>query len=234
MKKLQAKQESNIVTMGGVTQYQKLMEIAISSNADVDKLEKLMDLQDRWESKEAKKSFTRAMASFQSQCPTIKKVKNGHNYKYAPMCDVIEQVKVLEAECGLSHRFEQDTKGQAIAITCVISHIDGHSERLRLEAEADTSGSKNAVQAIGSTITYLQRYSYLGAFGIATADEDMDGRIPTTEKPASDESLDKIESLIKSTKTDTERFFGFFKVQSVNELNLDQAKQAIQMLEAKK
>jgi len=181
MNELQAKRESNIVSVGGVTQYQKLMEIAISSNADVDKLEKLMDLQDRFEKKEARKSFTSAMSRFQSQCPTIKKTKTGHNFKYAPMSDVIEQVKELEADCGLSHRFEQDTQDGSISITCVVSHIDGHCEKLRLEALADQTGSKNAVQAIGSTVTYLQRYSFLGSFGIATADEDMDGRIPTPE-----------------------------------------------------
>ena len=181
MKDLTTKKDNVVSIQDSTTQYQRLMEIAISSNADVDKLEKLMDLQDRFEKKEAKKAYTRAMARFQSQCPVIKKTQTGHNFKYAPMCDVINQVKDLESECGLSHRFEQDTQNDSISITCVVSHIDGHSEKLRLEALADQTGSKNAVQAIGSTITYLQRYSFLGSFGIATADEDMDGRIPKPE-----------------------------------------------------
>ena len=195
MNTLEKAPNQNIVPLNQVTQYQKLMEMAISSNADVDKLEKLMDLQDRWEQKEAKKAFTQSMARFQSQCPVIQRTKNGHNFKYAPMCDVIAQVKELEADCGLSHRFEQDTQNDSISITCVVSHIDGHSEKLRLEALADQTGSKNAVQAIGSTITYLQRYSFLGSFGIATADEDMDGRIPDPEgkggnwKPGNDYNL---------------------------------------------
>ncbi len=181
MKDLTTKQNNVVAIKDSATQYQRLMEIAINTNADVDKLEKLMDLQDRFEKKEAKKAFTQAMARFQSQCPVIKKTKTGHNFKYAPMCDVIDQVKTLESDCGLSHRFEQDTQNDSISITCVVSHIDGHSEKLRLEALADQTGSKNAVQAIGSTITYLQRYSFLGSFGIATADEDMDGRIPKPE-----------------------------------------------------
>lgn len=188
--------KSNVIALtDSGTQYQRLMEIAISANADVDKLEKLMDLQDRWEKKESKKVFNIAMSRFQSQCPVIQKTKTGHNFKYAPMCDVIKQVKELEADCGLSHRFEQETQNDSISITCVVSHIDGHSEKLRLEALADQTGSKNAVQAIGSTISYLQRYSFLGSFGIATADEDMDGRIPKPEgkggnwKPGNDYNL---------------------------------------------
>ncbi len=189
------KNENNVVTISGEDKYQKLMEIAINANADVDKLEKLMDLQERFERKEAKKAFSRALARFQSQCPVIKKTKTGHNFSYAPMCDVIDQVKELEAACGLSHRFEQESTDDTISITCVLSHVDGHSEKLKLDALADQTGSKNAVQAIGSTITYLQRYSFLGSLGIATADEDMDGRRPKPEgkggnwKPGKDYNL---------------------------------------------
>ena len=46
-----------------------------------------------------------------------------------------------------------------------------------MTALADKTGSKNAVQAIGSTVTYLQRYTLIGALGITTADDDMDARI---------------------------------------------------------
>jgi hypothetical protein len=155
-----------------------MIEIAITSNADIDKLERLMDLQERWEAKEAKKSFNAALSRFQATCPTIICRKKGHNYKYAPMCDVVKQVSGLIADNGLSYRFEQQSVNGMICITCVVSHVGGHSERLKLEANADTSGSKNGVQAIGSTLTYLKRYSFLGSFGIATADEDIDARTP--------------------------------------------------------
>ena len=170
---------SNVTELSGGSQYQKLIEVAITSNADIDKLERLMDLQERWEAKEAKKSYVQAMADFQAKCPTIICRKQGHNYKYAPMGDIIKQVGQLIADNGLSYRFEQESKDDLISITCVASHINGHSERLNLEGLSDNSGKKNAVQSIGSTITYLKRYSFLGVFGIATADEDIDGRVPT-------------------------------------------------------
>jgi len=179
MNNLKVKESAEVQTISTeASQYQKMIEIAITSDAGIDKLEKVMALQERWEAKEAKKSFIQAMASFQAQCPTIIAKKQGHNYKYAPMCDVVKQVGQLIADNGLSYRFEQESNNDEIAITCVVSHADGHSERLRLSAAADKSGSKNSVQAIGSTITYLKRYSFLGSFGIATADEDVDGRTP--------------------------------------------------------
>jgi len=153
-----------------------LLEIAINKNADVEKLDRLMEMQVKWEEREAKKMHTIALTNFQKKCPVITKSKQGHNYKYAPMSDIIVQIKDALAECGLSYRFEQND-GDGITITCIITHVAGHSESTKMKASPDTSGSKNIIQAIGSTVTYLQRYTLLGALGIATADEDMDGRI---------------------------------------------------------
>lgn len=154
----------------------KLMEIALSQNADVDKLEKLMLMQERWDANQAKKAYFEAITEFQSKCPVIKKQKAGHNYKYAPLSDIITQIKEPLKNCGLSYRFEQ-CHTDLIEITCVITHVDGHSEKTTMKASADTTGSKNTIQAAGSAVTYLQRYTLIGALGISTADEDMDGRL---------------------------------------------------------
>lgn len=155
----------------------KLLEIAVNANADIDKLEKLMNLQNIWEMKQAKREFYQALSSFQSQAPSIKKRKTGHNYKYAPLGDIIEQVKTFLHKAGLSYRFEQD-HSNGIQVTCCINHVGGHSELTTMSANVDTSGSKNGIQGIGSTVSYLQRYTLTSALGIVTADEDIDGRLP--------------------------------------------------------
>jgi len=178
MKDLAKKEQSNIVAIDTGARYQKLMEMALSNDVDINKMEKLMDLQERWEAKEANKAFSKALALFQSKCPTIKKSKSAHNYKYAPMEDIVSQVSGLLADCGLSYRFEQDQGNGIIGVTCVVTHLDGHQEKLRIEAEADTGPGRNKIQSIGSTITYLKRYAFQGSLGIATADEDIDGRLP--------------------------------------------------------
>ena len=135
--------------------YEKLMEIAISSEADVAKFEKLMDLQERWEVKEAKKAFVIALSRFQGKCPVIKKTRQAHNYKYAPLSEIVEQIKDPLAECGLSYRFEQSLNGDEMQVSCIVSHSDGHSERTMMSAIPDATGSKNAIQAIGSSNSYL-------------------------------------------------------------------------------
>ena len=153
-----------------------LIEAAINSNADIDKLERLMDLQDRWEQNNARKAFYSALSKFNAECPTIVKRKKAHNSFYAPLGDIHAQIKETLVSCGLSFRFEQD-HSNGITVSCLVSHDLGHTEKTTMTAPPDTAGSKSAIQAIASTVTYLQRYTLCSALGITTADEDMDGRI---------------------------------------------------------
>jgi len=155
----------------------KMLELAIQQDADIDKLEKLMDLQERYDAKQAKSDYLVALSRFQSECPAIVSMKKGHNYKYAPLSDIVAQIKDLLSSCGLSYRFEQAQDSGNITVRCVTSHVSGHSESLEMTAQPDTSGSKNTVQSVGSTVTYLRRYTLTGALGIVTADEDSDGRV---------------------------------------------------------
>ena len=153
-----------------------LIAMAISQDVDVDKLEKLMSLKERHDANEARKMFYLALTEFQSICPAIKKLKQGHNYQYAPLSDISAQIREPLLKAGLSYRFEQQ-HSESITVSCVVTHTDGHSEANTMAATPDTSGSKNGIQALGSTVTYLQRYTLIGALGITTADDDTDARI---------------------------------------------------------
>ena len=163
-------------TTAATTSPMQLIEVAINSGADIDKLERLMSLQERWEENSAKKAFFAAMSKFNAECPTIVKKKQAHNSKYAPLGDIHNQIKETLVSCGLSFRFEQD-HNNGIEVTCLVSHELGHTEKATMKANADTSGSKSAIQAMASTVTYLMRYTLCSALGITTADEDMDGRL---------------------------------------------------------
>lgn len=235
MNELAKKENSNIQAVNSeASQYQKMIELALNNNADIDKLERLMDLQERWEQKQAKSEYVKAMANFQRNCPTIKKSKEGYNFKYAPMEDVVSQVGSLLADNGLSYRFEQDQANGLIGITCVTSHVSGHSERLRIESEADSGPQRNKIQAIGSAITYLKRYSFLGSFGIATADEDLDGRmIKVNGNFLNDSQISQVEELIGVVGANREKFLTLFKSKSVEDIPATSFNKAILMLKAK-
>ena len=160
-----------------------LMALAIEKGASLDYLEKLMDLQERWEKKEASKSFKNAMANFQAGKPEIKKTGvvdytyNGARtfYMHAVLSEIQKQIDPVLSKQGLSYRWEQDESDGEIKITCILSHADGHEEKTHITAPRDSSGGKNTVQSIGSTITYLQRYTLINITGLS-ASENIDAK----------------------------------------------------------
>lgn len=159
-----------------------LISQAINKGLTGNELEKLLSLQERWEANQARKAFFEAFTKFQSDCPDIRKAKEvsfgNTKYNYAPLSDITRQIGKAVKDNDLSYRWEiQDTEKE-IKVSCLISHIDGHTERTTMTASPDTSGSKNPIQARGSAIEYLKRYTLIGALGISTADTDMDGRLP--------------------------------------------------------
>lgn len=169
---------------GNVTPHD-LLRIAIEGGADLDRLEKLMDLQDRYDANQARKAFTEDMTEFKKAAPEIVKrnqVSFGSGdkkteYKHAKLFDVCDAIVSSLANHGFTHRWKtEQLDGGQIVVTCVITHRLGHSEETALRSGADQSGGKNNIQAVASTLSYLQRYSLLSAVGLATKDMDDDGR----------------------------------------------------------
>ena len=168
-----------------------MIRAAVSGGADLEKLEKLLIIQERWEANEARKAYHVAMAAFKTTAPeTIlknKKVsyatKTGGTVKYshATLANVVKAITAKLSEHGLSVSWPMKQEPTTITITCKITHILGHSEEFSLTGPADDSGGKNAIQAIGSTTQYLQRYTLLAAIGLATEGQDDDGI--ATSKP---------------------------------------------------
>lgn len=156
-----------------------LIELAIQKDADIEKLSKLMDLQERWETRQSAKAFKIAMSSFTSNKPELKKNKqvsfNSTNYKYLPLGQIQKAIDPVLGGFGLSYRWEQSTENNLITITCIVSHVDGHTENTFMSAPADDSGKKNKIQSIGSAVSYLKRYTLEGALGLSS-DYDDDGK----------------------------------------------------------
>jgi hypothetical protein len=176
-----------------------MIQIAVQQGADLDKLEKLMELQERWERNEARKAFVAAMAEFKKEPLKIKKnvhVKYGKvgyavEYDHASLDNVCSVICAALSYHGLSSRWNTEQADTKIKVTCVLQHRQGHTESVTLEGFPDTSGSKNAIQSIGSTITYLQRYTLLAITGMATADQDDDGKASGQQE----EELTKLDNL---------------------------------------
>lgn len=163
-----------------------MLQLAVQQGANVDQLTKLMDLQERFEATEARKAFVSALNKFKESPPSLTKnkavdfqtQKGRTHYRHATLDNVSSIIGEALSKVGISHRWDtEQLEGGLIRVTCVLTHERGHSERTPLQAKPDESGNKNSIQAVGSTVTYLQRYTLLAATGMAVSDgSDDDGR----------------------------------------------------------
>ncbi len=153
---------------------------ALQAGMTVEQMQGLMGLQIDWEKNEARKAYVADMAVFKLNPPEILKTKlvafSGTEYRHATLGDVTRAVVDALARNGFSHSWETSQEKGFITVTCKITHRLGHSESTKMEAQPDQSGKKNAIQAVASSITYMQRYTLLAATGLATMDmQDDDG-----------------------------------------------------------
>ncbi len=227
---------------GGELTPMGMLQIAVERGADIDQLSKLMDLHERWEKNEARKAFVAALNSFKAAPPSV--VKNKHvdfpskggrtEYDHATLDQVSEVIGKALSEHGLSHTWKIDQhENAAVQVTCVLTHALGHSEETTLRAMPDASGSKNQIQQIGSTVTYLERYTLLAATGLAAAEQDNDGGTAGSD-PIDAAQKEVLIGLIKETDANTAKLCQYFGVSSVDEIPATSFGLAKQMLEKKR
>ena len=177
-KELAVVQQKSIVQVE-LTIMDKLLAAVSDNKMSIEVLEKFMDLAERNQKREAEQAFHQAFSEFKKNPPKIVKdklVKYGTtNYKHATIGHVVAAIITGMSKVGLSHCWQVTQDGGNITVTCKVTHKLGHSETTSLSAGADQSGGKNAIQAIASTVTYLERYTLQAATGIAVLEEDDDG-----------------------------------------------------------
>jgi hypothetical protein len=159
-----------------------LLQLATAQGADLEKLEKLMALQERWEQNEARKAYNRAFADFKAEAVSIvrnKMVTDGplRGKSYAELFAVVDAVTPALSKHGLraSWRLTKDEPGW-LEVTCTMTHTLGHSESVAMGGPPDAGGAKNSIQARASTVTYLERYTLLAATGLSARGQDDDAR----------------------------------------------------------
>ncbi|MDE2015984.1 MAG: ERF family protein [Patescibacteria group bacterium] len=196
-----------------MTPLQVISQAVLAGNVPVETMEKLMNLQERWEANKAKKEFDKSLAQFQSELPTIKKTKTVKNkdgtvrYSYAPLESIIEQTKGLLSKHGFSYRFDTKVNGM-IEVTCRLTHESGHSETSFFAVPVDKDAYMTAPQQFASALTFAKRYTFNDIVGIMTADEDNDAQDSKNKEamlsPETKESIDEIRITLESAGDITE------------------------------
>ena len=160
-----------------------LISQAIDKGVTVETMEKLLAMRKDLKQEKSKEEFDKAMAGFQSECPTIQKKTQGYNYKYADLTTIVEQIKGILAKYGFSYTFDTDDVENTIVVSCKVKHISGHMEVSKATITRETTTKMNASQQSGAAMTYGKRYAFVNAFGLLTGDEDNDAATPHYNAP---------------------------------------------------
>lgn len=153
---------------------------------DIEKMERLMAMHERMEARTAAAEFNAAMAQMQCDIPTISERAKGHGtIRYATLEDISDIVKPIMKANGFAISFKVEHAANGLSVTGILMHRAGHREETTMLLPLDTSGSKNAVQAVGSSTSYGKRYVMCALLNITTRGEDDDAysAAPSTSEP---------------------------------------------------
>jgi hypothetical protein len=204
--------------------------MALDPRADVEKLERMMEMYERLKAKEAELAFNAAKGRILKKLAGIKIVKNRsvlyeiergkpqkgtyEAFKYAPLEEIDKHLRPLLAEEDMDLSYSDEPwEGGGILIRGRLKHLPGgHYEDSCMPAPPDTTSGKSSVQAVGSTNSFLRRYVACNIFNIVVVGEDDDGTGGTIDEPQIKTILD----LIEKTKVGP-KFMKYMKAQSIEE-----------------
>lgn len=171
-------------TAESATILQIIQQVAMTPDADIDKMERLMAMHERFQAKQAEQQFAESLSAMQEEMPVIGerggiKDKNGRiQSTYALWEDINEMIKPVLARHGFALTFRTPRNERGIEVEGVLSHRAGHRETTSILLPVDVSGNKNAVQAVASSVSYGKRYTAGALLNFTTTGEDDDGNGP--------------------------------------------------------
>ncbi len=186
-----------------------------------------------------RKSFWEHYPAMQADLPVIERrgsIKNRQGQiqsRHALWEDVVEVITPILTDHGYVLTFRPKVMDGKISVVAILTYRSGHSERTDpYEVPADTSGSKNAVQAQGSSTSYGKRYTAFALLNIVSRGEDDDGDRGggTTSDKISDEQLQQLIDLAEELDIDKRKFcevYGYADLPSIQAKNFDEAKKAM-------
>lgn len=206
---------------------------------DIDKLERLLAMQERILAQNARAAYADALAAMQCKLPSIVErgkidIGRGKPQFYALWEDINDAIKPHLSDHGFALTFRTGFDDGKVVVTGILRHRGGHQEETTMYLPVDTSGSKNAVQAIGSSTSYGKRYTAAALLNLTSRGEDDDGRKGGGDPALTDEQADKITALLTETKADVGKFLEWVKAPSISDIPQSRYEKAIVMLEKKR
>jgi hypothetical protein len=205
-------------------------------SVDIDKMERLLAMQERVVARAAKAAYANAFAAMQDELPEIPERGQGHgSIRYALWEDINDLIKPVLSRHGFALSFRTGrTEAGTLTVTAVLTHREGHSDETTMELPTDKSGSKNDVQAVGSSTSYGKRYTAQALLNLTSRGEDDDGHAAGAGPKVSEAQLKELLALAESVGADKVKFCQYAGVASFADIGADKFDAAKKTLEAKR
>jgi hypothetical protein len=174
----------------------QLIALAVEKGACPETLERLLDLQLRWEKNEERKAFTEALVRFRAEGVHIVKNRQADRgraggFSYADLPEVVNAITPALSKCDLTISYGTEVTKDAITVSCELSHVAGGSKTITLSAKPDDTGGKTPLMAVASTITFLKRHLAMAVLGLA-AEEDKNAERKPHRQETPEELVDRV------------------------------------------
>lgn len=191
------------VNDGASSIMQVIERCALNPNVDVDKMQKLLDMQERILERNAKHAFSMDFVQMKSKLPKVIKTKDNRqtNSKYAPLDEINKIIDPVLNDFGFGTSYKIAQSDKTVTVTAILWHRDGHTEESTITLPLDNAGmqgkvNKTEVHAIASSTTYGKRLALCALLNISTGDADDDGNAaqnyPTPQHSADNDAVSVI------------------------------------------
>lgn len=228
--------------------------VSVMPDAKVENVERMFVLFEKMKANEARAAYTAAMVKMKPELPVIdrkgrieirKKDASGErtgavqqSTAYARWEDIDEAITPVLAQHGFVLTFRSCSASDGkIVVTAVLDHEAGHRDQTETPPmQHDSTGSKNAVQAVNSTLSYGKRIAATLLLNIRTKGEDDDGKAGGDPLPINEEQTKDLIALLDDAGADKKAFCELYGIDGVALLpatKLEDAKKLIARKKAK-
>ncbi len=236
-------QPAGEVASYGASLMEVIARAASDPSVDIDKMERLIAMQERVQARDAEMAFNTAMNAAQGEMRPI--AANASNpqtrSKYATYDKLDRVLRPIYTEHGFSHSFDEgeSPKPDHVRVLCYLSHVGGHTRTYHRDMPADGKGAKGGdvmtkTHAAGAAGSYGARYLLKGIWNVAVGEEDDDGNAPNVRVTLIDDGQwAELVQMIEAAKADTAAFCTAYKIGSLRDLPVSDFRRAIAQLNRK-
>ena len=211
-----------------------LERLVTNPDADVEKMQRIIDMQEQVITRNAKQAFNAAMTQAQNKIElVIAKEKNEQTHStYADLKAVLMSAKPIYTSEGFSLMvYEGETEKPAHKRVCVdIMHKGGHTEKRYGDFAIQTTGiagkaMMTQIHGEGSAFTYGRRHLTCMIFNIPTGDDD-DGNLAGGIVYISEAQVKELKTELEA-RAGVKKFLEHIKIESLDKIQADKFDKAM-------